>query len=100
MARSINTIREASPTCWRPSNAKRKTPVGQYQISRVAHLAFCAESVVDVTSDYTNDPICSRGKTSQNERTNRAECAIGGATERVVDAASLSRVAGRPEARA
>ena len=41
------------------------------------------------------------GKTIQIGRTNCAECAIGGATERLVSAATLGRVAARsPEARA
>jgi CRISPR-associated endonuclease Cas1 len=41
------------------------------------------------------------GKTIQIGRTNCADCAIGGATERLISAASLGRVAARsPEARA
>jgi len=41
------------------------------------------------------------GKTIQIGRTNCAECAVGGATERLISAASLGRVAARsPEARA
>jgi hypothetical protein len=57
--------------------------------------------IVAVKQPKTDHLCRGCGKTITNGRTNCADCAIGGATERLVSAASLGRVAARsPEARA